>query len=101
MRAFRTSGSKWLQVAAICSGQMPQAEKKSLTQAILVMTTCLLITAVALLGAADTSGAARWALLFAALIWVSIGITGWLMLLSPHGWFGFIGREINRFLEED
>ncbi len=60
----------------------------------------LLIAVVAMWGASLCAGLSSFALVAAGCVWAGVGITAWLIMLSPHGWFGQLGHVINTFMEE-
>lgn len=62
---------------------------------------CGLFSVPGLFAASQYQGLARWVLLGAGCVWGSIVITSWLILLSPFGWFGTLGRWVDRFMQDD
>ena len=76
-------------------------EKGAVIKATLLLGLCLLIAVVALLGAEGARGAENIVLVGSALVWAGIGISGFLIILSPYGWFGFIGKEVNKIMADE
>ena len=76
-------------------------EKGAVIKATLLLGLCLLIAVVALLGAEGARGAENIVLVGSALVWAGIGISGFLIILSPHGWFGLIGKEVNKIMADE
>ena len=76
-------------------------EKRAVIKATLLLSLCLLIAVVALLGAKGVRGAENIVLVGSALVWAGIGISGFLIILSPYGWFGLIGKEVNKIMADE
>jgi hypothetical protein len=76
-------------------------ETRAVIKASLLLSLCLLIAVVALLGAEGTREAENIVLVGCALVWAGIGISGFLIILSPYGWFGFIGKEVNKIMADE
>ena len=76
-------------------------EKGAVIKATLLLGLCLLIAVIALLGAEGARGAENIVLVGSALVWAGIGISGFLIILSPYGWFGLIGKEVNKIMADE
>lgn len=80
---------------------MDRSETTDLRKALAALVICLALGAVCLGVASGARGLERWVLVGGGAVWASIGITAWLVILSPYGWFGALGRWVDRFMQDD